>query len=60
MVIDGDVVRARSASRSYGNYIAALPAIQATGFGSGAATINNFFSGARRGGVPKASSSSTG
>ena len=32
------------ASRSYGNYIAAIPAIQATGFGSGAATINNFFS----------------
>ena len=44
MVIDGDVVRALPASRSYGNYIAALPAIQATGFGSGAATINNFFS----------------
>jgi len=42
-VIDGDVVRALPASRSYGNYIAALPAIQATGFGSGAATINNFF-----------------
>jgi hypothetical protein len=44
MVIDGDVVRALPASRSYGNYIAALPAIQATGFGGGAATINNFFS----------------
>ena len=44
MVIDGDVVRALPASRSYGNYIAAVPAIQATGFGSGAATINNFFS----------------
>ena len=43
-VIDGDVVRALPASRSYGNYIAAIPAIQATGFGSGAATINNFFS----------------
>ena len=43
-VIDGDVVRALPASRSYGNYIAALPAIQATGFGGGAATINNFFS----------------
>ena len=27
MVIDGDVVRALPASRSYGNYIAALPAI---------------------------------
>src|ERR1700674_5090325 len=44
MVIDGDVVRALPASRSYGNYIAALPAIQATGFGGGAATVNNFFS----------------
>ena len=44
MVIDGDIVRALPASRSYGNYIAAVPAIQATGFGGGAATINNFFS----------------
>src|SRR4029453_9723340 len=44
MVINGDIVRALPASRSYGNYIAAIPAIQATGFGSGAATINNFFS----------------
>src|SRR4051794_29725419 len=44
MTIDGDIVRALPASRSYGNYIAAVPAIQATGFGSGAATINNFFS----------------
>jgi hypothetical protein len=47
-VIDGDIVRALPASRSYGNYIAAIPAIQATGFGSGASTINNFF--AARGG----------
>jgi hypothetical protein len=47
-VIDGDIVRALPASRSYGNYIAAIPAIQATGFGGGAATINNFF--AARGG----------
>ena len=44
MVINGDIVRALPASRSYGNYLAALPAIQATGFGGGAATINNFFS----------------
>jgi hypothetical protein len=44
MTINGDVVRALPASRSYGNYIAAIPAIQATGFGGGAATINNFFS----------------
>src|SRR5262245_26757135 len=43
-VIDGDIVRALPASRSYGNYIAAVPAIQATGFGGGAATTNNFFS----------------
>jgi hypothetical protein len=42
--INGDIVRALPASRSYGNYIAAIPAIQATGFGGGAATINNFFS----------------
>jgi hypothetical protein len=46
--IDGDIIRALPASRSYGNYIAAIPAIQATGFGSGASTINNFF--AARGG----------
>ena len=44
MVINGDIVRTLPASRSYGNYIAAIPAIQATGFGGGAATINNFFS----------------
>ena len=44
MVINGDIVRALPASRSYGNYIAAIPAIQATGFGGGASTINNFFS----------------
>ncbi len=42
--INGDIVRALPASRSYGNYIAAIPAIQATGFGGGASTINNFFS----------------
>jgi hypothetical protein len=44
LVIEGDIIRALPASRSYGNYIAAIPAIQATGFGSGASTINNFFS----------------
>ena len=43
-VINGDIVRALPASRSYGNYLAAIPAIQATGFGGGASTINNFFS----------------
>src|ERR1051325_909363 len=42
-VISGDIVRALPASRSYGNYIAAIPAIQATLAGSGASTINNFF-----------------
>jgi hypothetical protein len=42
-VIDGDIVRTLPASRSYGNYIAAIPAIQATLAGSGASTINNFF-----------------
>jgi hypothetical protein len=42
-VLDGDIVRALPASRSYGNYIAAIPAIQATGFGGGASTSNNFF-----------------
>jgi hypothetical protein len=47
-VINGDIVRALPASRSYGNYLAAIPAIQATGFGGGASTINNFF--AARGG----------
>jgi hypothetical protein len=44
MTINGDIVRSLPASRSYGNYIAAIPAIQATGLNSGAATVNNFFS----------------
>src|SRR5688572_6298993 len=35
-VIDGDVLRALPASRGYGNYVAAIPALQATGFGGGA------------------------
>jgi hypothetical protein len=42
-VINGDVVRALPASRSYGNYLAAVPAIQATGFNTGVSTTNNFF-----------------
>lgn len=42
-VIDGDVVRTLPASRSYGNYLAAIPAIQATGFNNGVQTSNNFF-----------------
>jgi hypothetical protein len=47
-VLSGEVVRALPASRGYGNYLAALPAIQATGFNSGLATNTNFF--AARGG----------
>jgi len=43
-VIDGDIIRSLPASRSYGNYIATIPAIQGTLAGSGASTINNFFS----------------
>jgi|RhiMethySRZTD1v2_1073278.scaffolds.fasta_scaffold01142_10 carboxypeptidase family protein len=42
-VLSGDVVRALPAARGYGNYLAALPAIQATGFNSGLATNTNFF-----------------
>jgi hypothetical protein len=42
-VINGDVVRSLPASRSYGNYLAAVPAIQATGFNTGVQTSNNFF-----------------
>ena len=42
-VLSGDVVRALPASRGYGNYLAALPAIQATGFNNGVATNTNFF-----------------
>jgi hypothetical protein len=42
-VISGDVVRALPASRGYGNYIAAIPALQATGFGGGAQPTTNFF-----------------
>src|SRR5688572_27383367 len=43
-VIDGEVIRALPASRGYGNYIAAIPALQATGFGGGAQPTTNFFS----------------
>jgi hypothetical protein len=42
-VLSGDVVRALPAARGYGNYLAALPAIQATGFNNGLATNTNFF-----------------
>lgn len=47
-VLDGDVVRALPASRGYGNYLAAVPAITGTGFNSGAQPTTNFF--ASRGG----------
>ena len=47
-VVNGDTVRALPASRGYGNYIAAVPAIQSTGFGSSAQPTTNFF--ASRGG----------
>ena len=43
-VIDGEVIRALPASRGYGNYVAAIPALQATGFGGGAQPTTNFFS----------------
>jgi hypothetical protein len=42
-VMNGDVVRSLPASRSYGNYLAAIPAIQATGLSTGVSTSNNFF-----------------
>jgi hypothetical protein len=42
-VLSGEVVRALPASRGYGNYLAALPGIQATGFNTGTATSTNFF-----------------
>src|SRR5688572_9900326 len=42
-VIAGDVLRALPASRGYGNYVAAIPALQATGFGGGAQPTTNFF-----------------
>ena len=43
-VMAGEIVRALPASRGYGNYLAAIPAIQATGFNTGVATSTNFFS----------------
>src|SRR3954468_3908585 len=41
--LHGDIVGALPASRSYGNYLAAIPAVQATGFNTGVQTSNNFF-----------------
>ena len=43
-VLDNDVVQALPASRGYGNYLAAVPGIQSTGFGSSAQPTTNFFS----------------
>ena len=42
-VLSGEVVRTLPASRGYGNYLAALPAIQATGFNNSVGTNTNFF-----------------
>jgi len=43
-VLSGDVVRSLPAARGYGNYIAAVPSIQGTGFNSAAQPSTNFFS----------------
>ena len=43
-VLDDEVVQALPASRGYGNYLAAVPGIQSTGFGSSAQPTTNFFS----------------
>jgi hypothetical protein len=42
-VIDNDVVSALPASRGYGNILATVPGIQATGLNSGANPVMNFF-----------------
>jgi hypothetical protein len=42
-VLNGDVIRALPASRGHGNYIAAVPALQGTGFNSSAQPTTNFF-----------------
>lgn len=42
-VISGEVIRSLPASRGYGNYLAAIPAIQATGFNNSVQTNTNFF-----------------
>src|SRR5687767_13731852 len=48
-VIDNDVVSVLPASRGYGNILATVPGIQATGLNSGANPVMNFFT-ARGGG----------
>ena len=47
-VLSGEVVRALPASRGYGNYLAALPAIQATGFNNGLGDEHQLLHGPRR------------
>ncbi|HXH25345.1 MAG TPA: carboxypeptidase regulatory-like domain-containing protein, partial [Vicinamibacterales bacterium] len=47
-VLPSEVMQSLPASRGYGNYLAAVPGIQATGFGSSAQPTTNFF--ASRGG----------
>jgi len=42
-VIDNDVIAALPASRGYGNILATVPGIQATGLNSGANPVMNFF-----------------
>ena len=42
-VLDSEVVQALPASRGYGNYLAAVPGIQSTGFNSSAQPTTNFF-----------------
>ena len=47
-VLSGDVVRALPASRGYGNYLAAVPAIQATGFNASAQPTTQLLQRPRR------------
>ena len=42
-VIDNEVIAALPASRGYGNILATVPGIQATGLNSGANPVMNFF-----------------
>jgi hypothetical protein len=42
-VLSSETMQALPASRGYGNYIAAVPGIQSTGFGSSAQPTTNFF-----------------
>ena len=42
-VLSNEVMQSLPASRGYGNYLAAVPGIQSTGFGSSAQPTTNFF-----------------